>query len=84
MREQLQEVAEQFRQGYRMGAHYMPVSTSPHAGQEAEIAVKLLTDHSRGQNTAKGDYAFLDLSGQNLTNIDLSDIEKSYSAVGGA
>jgi uncharacterized protein YjbI with pentapeptide repeats len=58
--------------GYRIGAHCIEKSRSPHAGQENEIRESLVKAYQTGGKTASGDYAFVDLSNLDLSGIDLS------------
>jgi uncharacterized protein YjbI with pentapeptide repeats len=64
---------------YRMGAHYIEEARSPHEGKEADIKAALLSAFKTGGKTARGDYAFVDLSDQDLTGIDLSGAYLEYA-----
>lgn len=70
--------------GYRLGAHCMPEASSPHQGREPEIAETLLHTYKQDGQTAGGDYAFVDLSGQNLAGIDLRNAFLEYADLSGA
>lgn len=64
--------------GYRLGAHSIPESRSPHEGKEPEIAAAVVKAYQDGGKTAGGDYAFTDLSGLDLSGIDLSGAYLEY------
>jgi uncharacterized protein YjbI with pentapeptide repeats len=64
---------------YRLGAHGIEQARSPHEGQEEDIRVALLSAFKSGRKTARGDYAFVDLSDQDLTGIDLSGSYLEYA-----
>ena len=73
------EDLENANDSYRMGAHALVKSRSPHEGQEADIRTALLSAFSSGRKTDHGDYAFVDLSDQDLTGIDLSGAYLEYA-----
>ena len=66
------------KESYRLGAHSIESSSSPHEGSEAEIAAALLLRYKNREKTAEGDYAFIDLSNQQLNGIDLSNAYLEY------
>lgn len=82
-REQLISAKAQVREQHRKTAHYMEQATSPHPGEEAEIATRLLQRYRSGESTAEGDYAFVDLSGQDLRGIDLREAYLEYADLSG-
>lgn len=67
------------REGYRQGAHYMDTCRSPHEGKEAAIREAFLQAVKNGEPVANGDYAFLDLSHQDLSGLDLSGAYFEYA-----
>lgn len=74
---------DQLRDQHRITAQYLDPASSPHPGQEPQIAENLLSAHRKGEPTAGGDYAFVDLSGQNLRGIDLSGARLEYANLSG-
>jgi len=78
METELLGAEQQAREGYATTAHYLDASASPHPGEEAAIAEKLLADYQQGLPTAAGDYAFVDLSSRCLPGIDLSGSYLEY------
>ncbi|MEW5725557.1 MAG: DUF2169 domain-containing protein, partial [Thermodesulfobacteriota bacterium] len=72
------------RDGYRQGAHAIEKALSPHPGREEEIAAALLEAHRTGGKTAGGDYAFVNLSGRDLSGIDLSGSYLEFADLSGA
>ena len=75
----IRESLDKAHDGYRIAAHYIEQSRSPHEGQEADIRAALLSAFKTGGKTAQGDYAFVDLSDQDLTGIDLSGSYLEYA-----
>jgi len=69
---QLAEAEIKLKETYAMGAHLMPTCRSPHPEQEAQIKADFLQKWHTGQTLIDGDYACIDLSGENLVGIDLS------------
>jgi len=84
MEQQIKDGIAKAREGYRIGAHYIEEARSPHPGKEPEIARELVEAYSQGQSAAGGDYAFVDLSGRNLSGIDLSGAYLEYADLSGA
>jgi uncharacterized protein YjbI with pentapeptide repeats len=66
-------------EGYRIGAHYIGRSRSPHAGSEDAIRVSLIAAFQSQGKTSHGDYAFVDLSNLDFTGIDLSGAYLEYA-----
>jgi uncharacterized protein YjbI with pentapeptide repeats len=79
MQKQTRESLDKANDAYRMGAHYVEKARSPHEGQEADIRAALLSVFKAGGKTARGDYAFVDLSDQDLTGIDLNGAYLEYA-----
>ncbi len=72
LEKKIEEGAKGFRTGYIIGAAFLDKGIPPHAGKEKLIAERMLDKHRDGESLANGDYAAVDLSGQNLSGIDLS------------
>lgn len=70
---------KQGKESYRVSAHYIEKSRSPHDGEEESILAKLLESYKSGQKTCDGDYAFVDLSDLDLSGIDLSGAYLEYA-----
>lgn len=79
MEKDFRENIRQFNETYRESAHHLEQARSPHEGREPEIRDKLLSAFNAGQDTSLGDYAFIDLSGQDLKGINLSDSYLEYA-----
>ncbi|MBA6339758.1 DUF2169 domain-containing protein [Colwellia sp. MB02u-10] len=60
------------KETYAMGAHLMPTSRSPHPEQEVALKTEFLQKLNQGESLVNGDYACIDLSGENLAGIDLT------------
>ena len=69
---QLLDAEVRLKKTYTMGAHLMPDSRSPHPGQEAALRDVFLTKFKSGEPLVDGDFACVDVSGENLQRIDLS------------
>ena len=69
---QLLDAEVRMKKTYTMGAHLMPDSRSPHPGQEAALRDVFLSKFKGGESLVDGDYACIDVSGENLQRIDLS------------
>jgi uncharacterized protein YjbI with pentapeptide repeats len=82
-RQQMTSAIEQVRDQYRLSAHFLGPASSPHPGEEAGIAVKLLAAAKAGEATAGGDYAFTDLSQRSLRGIDLRGACLEYADLSG-
>jgi uncharacterized protein YjbI with pentapeptide repeats len=78
IREQLEQAERQIGEQYRDGAHFMDECRSPHPGEEGERRARLLEAAAAGTGAARGDYAFVDLHGCTLRNLDLSDAYLEY------
>jgi uncharacterized protein YjbI with pentapeptide repeats len=70
--EGLQEAEKGFKEGYFMGAHFMEDGLSPHKDPVENVAERLLKAIAEGEDVSNGDWACVDLSGQNLDGVDLS------------
>ncbi len=79
LEKQVRESEKSFQDGYRQGAHYMPDARSPHPGKEDKIAEDLINAYQRAGETAGGDYAFVDLSNQHLSGINLESAYLEYA-----
>ncbi|WP_321493351.1 DUF2169 domain-containing protein [uncultured Desulfobacter sp.] len=79
MEEPLRQAEQRAKSAYGLTAHLIEGSSSPHEGQEQDIAAKLMAAHKNGSPTANGDYAFVDLSGRDLSGIDLSNCYLEYA-----
>ncbi|MFO7751956.1 MAG: DUF2169 domain-containing protein [Desulfobacteraceae bacterium] len=84
LEQQLESAQEKAQKSYKDGAHYIENGRSPHEGQEKILAENLLTAFKEGRSAAGGDYAFVDLSGCNLSGIDLSGAFLEYADLSGA
>jgi uncharacterized protein YjbI with pentapeptide repeats len=60
------------KETYAMGAHLMGETRSPHPEQEAALKAEFLKKLNQGESLVNGDYACIDLTGENLTGVDLS------------
>ncbi len=70
--EGLHEAEKSFKESYIMAAHFMEDGLSPHKGPLEDVAGRLLKAISEGKDVSEGDWACIDLSGQNLDGVDLS------------
>lgn len=84
LREQSDAAVQGFASQYREGAHMIGEATSPHPGQESERRALLIAANSRGERAAGGDYAFIDLRGVVLRDLDLSNAYLEYVDFTGA
>ncbi|MBF0239493.1 MAG: DUF2169 domain-containing protein [SAR324 cluster bacterium] len=71
MDKMMQDFPEQFKKSYLMGAHYVE-GVPPASIQQAALATEVLSRYRSGQKFINGDFAGMDLSGQDLRNIDFS------------
>lgn len=78
-KEAIRKLEPSVREQYLLGAHLIEEGRSPHEGREPEIAAALLTAYKRGEETKDGDYAYVDLSNQDLSGIDLSGAYLEYA-----
>lgn len=69
---QLLDAEIRLKETYALGAHLLPTSRSPHPEKEVPIKADFLQKWQTGQALIDGDYACIDLSGENLSGIDLS------------
>ena len=76
---QLHESVDKMMDSYRIGAHFLPQSRSPHEGKEVDIRQMLIAAYKANGETAYGDYAFVDLSDLDLSGIDLSGSYLEYA-----
>lgn len=67
------EAEERFMEAYIMGAHFMDECASPHKEPIEDVRRNFLDAFFAGKQLAGGDWACIDLSGQNLDGIDLSN-----------
>ena len=81
---QLTEAGEKAQQGYLQAANMMEEHSSPHPGQEPELAAALLGLKRTGGSAAGGDYAFCDLRDADLSGMDLSGAYLEYADLSGA
>jgi len=70
--EGLREGEKAFKEGYIMGAHFMENGLSPHKDPLEDVASRLLRAIAEGEDVSDGDWACIDLSGQNLDGVNLS------------
>lgn len=68
---ELKQAQAAFREGYLLGAHAMPNGSSPHKEPLPDLRARFLRAVAAGEPVADGDWACLDLSGQNLEGVDL-------------
>ncbi len=68
----LAEAEKDFKEVYVMGAHFMPDGLPPHQDPLESVAERFLTAIGAGERVADGDWACIDLQGQNLDGVDLS------------
>ena len=68
----IDEAEKGFKEGYIMTAHFMDEGLTPHKVPEEDVKKRFLEAVANGENVAEGDWACLDLSGENLDRIDLS------------
>lgn len=61
-----------FKGAHLLSAHLEPERRSPHPEKEAELRKCFLDKFNKGESLIDGDYACIDLSGENLRGIDLS------------
>lgn len=83
LRKQVDVARTQTMEGYREAAHYIGEVTSPHPGEEEDRRAALLAGDPRTLRT-DGDYAFIDLSGCTLSDLDLSGAFLEYVDFTGA
>jgi uncharacterized protein YjbI with pentapeptide repeats len=69
---QLLDAEIRLKETYAMGAHLMPSSRSPHPEKEAALKAEFIKKLTQGDSLVNGDYACIDLSGENLAGVDLS------------
>lgn len=68
----LADAEKDFKEVYIMGAHFMPEGLPPHPDPLESVAQRFLTAVGAGERVADGDWACIDLQGQNLDGVDLS------------
>lgn len=73
MEQNLKQADIRVKEAYILGAHLIGESRSPHPQQEQQLKAQLLAKYHKGESLAGGDYACIDLQGENLSGIDLSD-----------
>ncbi|MCP3927723.1 MAG: DUF2169 domain-containing protein [Bacteroidetes bacterium] len=69
--EGLQEAEKGFKEGYIICAHFLDDGFSPHKDSLEDVRKKFLTAVSKGESVSGGDWACIDLAGENLDGIDL-------------
>jgi uncharacterized protein YjbI with pentapeptide repeats len=69
---QLLDADIKLKETYVMGAHLIGEARSPHPGKEDELKQEFINKLQSGEPLINGDYACIDLSGQNLQGINLS------------
>lgn len=86
IRDRFAAVQDKIFEQYRDGAHYLQECRSPHPGEEPQRRAKLLEVSSAdGRATARsGDYAFIDLTGAIIRDLDLTDAYMEYVNFEGA
>lgn len=70
--EGLADAEKAFKETYIMGAHFMADGLSPHDDPVETVAERFKKALAEGEDLTNGDWACIDLSGQNLDGIDLS------------
>jgi uncharacterized protein YjbI with pentapeptide repeats len=70
--EGLIESEKDFKGTYIMAAHFMGEGLSPHKESLEEIKKRFLRTIANKENVSNGDWACIDLTGENLDGIDLS------------
>lgn len=68
----LKEAEQDFKELYRMGAHFQEPGLSPHKKELDVIKQAFLSRVAKGASLANGDWACIDLSGEDLHGVDLS------------
>lgn len=68
----IEKAIDAFKQTYVLSAHFMDAGVSPHSKPVEKIAEDLLNQIKTGKTVCSGDYACIDLSGQNLDGVNLS------------
>lgn len=84
VRDQIADVEGKIVDQYREGAHYLEESRSPHPGEETQRRGQLLEAAAGKGVAARGDYAFIDLSGVTIRDLDLTDAYLEYVDFTGA
>ena len=70
--EVLKEAETGFKEGYIMAAHFMGEGISPHKESLEEVKKRFLRAVANKENVSNGDWACIDLTGENLEGIDLT------------
>lgn len=73
LEQQIIEAGIKHKETYLMGAHLMGEMRSPHPEKEQNLKQQFLQQFKSGESLVSGDYACIDVSGEDLTGIDLSD-----------
>lgn len=84
IRQQVADAESKIAAQYREGAHYLGESRSPHPGEEGARRAHLLAAASGKASASGGDYAFIDLSGVTIRDLDLSGAYLEYVDFSGA
>lgn len=69
--EALESAEKDFKEGYIMGAHFMDSGLSPHKITLEEVKENFLKAFSNNEDLSGGDWACIDLSGEDLDGINL-------------
>jgi uncharacterized protein YjbI with pentapeptide repeats len=70
--QQVEKLCASFRESHVFSAHFLEEGLSPHPKPVEIVAADFLKKVKSGHEVKNGDYACVDLSGQNLDGIDLS------------
>jgi len=73
MKESFLQAEKEFKSIYRGSAHFQVPGLSPHSLTDAEVKAQFLKDVALSRSVADKDWACLDLSGETLDGIDLSN-----------
>lgn len=71
--QRLREAEGHFKEAYILGAHFMAEGLPPHKESLDEVRARFLRAVAAKERVSGCDWACLDLAGQNLDGIDLSD-----------
>lgn len=65
--------------GYRFGAHFLPLARSPHPGEEALHLAQMLANHQQQITCQHSDLAYTELQDTSLAGICLTDSYAEYA-----
>jgi uncharacterized protein YjbI with pentapeptide repeats len=71
-RDAVKDAEKSFKESYIMAAHFMDQGLSPHKQSLTDLKSQFLKAVSNNENVSCGDWACIDLEGENLDGIDLS------------